>query len=129
VEIVGFHSYLYIKPRKLLVIRYLDIFLPLLILYKTSINHLLILYQTSTKRKASWGVGNRYSRLGSVIFPRWEQMPGLGSVNKQHLPDNKERLLQNKAPLLQINAPLLQNKEPLLQHKALIRHRVLVEDR
>jgi len=79
VEIVEFQSCLYIKPRKLRVIRYLDIFLPLLILYKTSTNPLLILYQTSTKRKARWGVGNRYSRLGSVIFPRWEHgIPTLG---------------------------------------------------
>ena len=73
-------------------------------------------------------LGTWHSHTGNKVFPRWEQMPRLGSVNKQHLPDNKERLLQNKAPLSQINAPLLQNKEPLLQHKAVIRHRGLVED-
>jgi len=83
VEIVEFQSCLYIKPRKLRVIRYLDIFLPLLILYKTSTNPLLILYQTSTKPllKGKQGealatdipaLGAWYSHVGNMAFPHWE---------------------------------------------------------
>ena len=83
--------------------------------------------------------GYNYSHVGSVMFPRWEQMIPILGIKCSHVGNNnvpegsvyrqlKQRLLANKGPLLQNKGPLLQNKERLLQQKVCFCSRWLVDN-